>query len=428
MEIKEPARQNLPFAIPTDAPRIIKVVGVGGGGSNAVHNMYRKGIHNVSFAVCNTDLQAMQNSPIAKKVQLGLEITEGLGAGNDPEVARLAAEENIEDIRQQFQDGTEMVFITAGMGGGTGTGAAPVVAREAKNAGVLTVGVVTIPFKFELRPKIVQALKGVDAISKHVDALLVINNERIFDIYQNCNVHDAFHRVDDTLTIAVKSISEIITAEGIINLDFRDVSKVLRNGGVAIMSYGLGKGERRLAEAIENALHSPLLNDNDIYNSKKILFNIYGSTKHPLMVEEMEEISRFTDRFVSKDIEVIWGLATDDNLDEEVKITILATGFGVSNIPGMSNTTIEVNRAPEEKPQETPEEIAQRLEDEQKSADMITQYYGDNKLAAKRIIHSFVMEGSDLFNDDLIDAIDSLPTYARTKQDLINLEGKRINA
>ena len=418
----------MPFDLPTEERKIIKVIGVGGGGGNAVKNMYRTGIQDVSFVLCNTDNQALNKSEIPVKLQIGRNTTKGLGAGNDPEVARLAAEENIEDIRQQFQDGTEMVFITAGMGGGTGTGAAPVVAREAKNAGVLTVGVVTIPFKFELRPKIVQALKGVDAISKHVDALLVINNERIFDIYQNCNVHDAFHRVDDTLTIAVKSISEIITAEGIINLDFRDVSKVLRNGGVSIMSYGLGKGERRLAEAIENALHSPLLNDNDIYNSKKILFNIYGSTKHPLMVEEMEEISRFTDRFVSKDIEVIWGLATDDNLDEEVKITILATGFGVSNIPGMSNTTIEVNRAPEEKPQETPEEIAQRLEDEQKSADMITQYYGDNKLAAKRIIHSFVMEGSDLFNDDLIDAIDSLPTYARTKQDLINLEGKRINA
>ena len=418
----------MPFDLPTEEQKIIKVIGVGGGGGNAVKNMYRTGIQDVSFVLCNTDNQALAKSEIPVKLQIGRNTTKGLGAGNDPEVARQAAEENIEDIRQQFQDGTEMVFITAGMGGGTGTGAAPVVAREAKNAGVLTVGVVTIPFKFELRPKIVQALKGVDAISKHVDALLVINNERIFDIYQNCNVHDAFHRVDDTLTIAVKSISEIITAEGIINLDFRDVSKVLRNGGVAIMSYGLGKGERRLAEAIENALHSPLLNDNDIYNSKKILFNIYGSTKHPLMVEEMEEISRFTDRFVSKDIEVIWGLATDDNLDEEVKITILATGFGVSNIPGMSNTTIEVNRAPEEKPQETPEEIAQRLEDEQKSADMITQYYGDNKLAAKRIIHSFVMEGSDLFNDDLIDAIDSLPTYARTKQDLINLEGKRINA
>ena len=238
-------------------------------------------------------------------------------------------------------------------------------------------------------------------------------------------MYDAFRRVDDTLTIAVKSISEIITAEGIINLDFRDVSKVLKNGGVAIMSYGIGKGERRLADAIESALHSPLLNDNDIYNSKKILFNIYGSTKHPLMVEEMEEINRFTEKFVSKDIEVIWGLATDDNLDEEVKITILATGFGVSNIPGMSDTTIQLNRAPKKEPEESAEQKAQREEEEKKVGEMITHYYGGDKLTAKRTIHSFIMEGEDLFNDDLIDAIDSLPTYLRTKQDISDLEAKR---
>ena len=415
----------LPVDLPTEERKIIKVIGVGGGGGNAVKNMYQTGIQDVSFVLCNTDNQALAKSSIPVKLQIGRNTTKGLGAGNDPDVARQAAEENIEDIRKQFQDGTEMVFITAGMGGGTGTGAAPVVARVAKESGVLTVGVVTIPFKFELRPKIVQALKGVDAISKHVDALLVINNERIFDIYQNCNVHEAFHRVDDTLTVAVKSISEIITIEGIINLDFRDVSKVLRDGGVAIMSYGLGKGERRLAEAIDNALHSPLLNDNDIYNSKKILFNIYGSTKHPLMVDEMEEINRFTAKFEDNNIEVIWGLATDDSLDEEVKITILATGFGVSNIPGMSNTTIKVDKTPEEKPQETPEEREQREQQEAKDKDMISKYYGGTDLAAKRTIHAFVLEGDDLFNDDLIDAIDSLPTYQRTKQDLLDLAGYR---
>ena len=415
----------LPVDLPTEERKIIKVIGVGGGGGNAVKNMYQTGIQDVSFVLCNTDNQALAKSSIPVKLQIGRNTTKGLGAGNDPEVARLAAEENIEDIRKQFQDGTEMVFITAGMGGGTGTGAAPVVARIAKESGVLTVGVVTIPFKFELRPKIVQALKGVDAISKHVDALLVINNERIFDIYQNCNVHEAFHRVDDTLTVAVKSISEIITIEGIINLDFRDVSKVLRDGGVAIMSYGLGKGERRLAEAIDNALHSPLLNDNDIYNSKKILFNIYGSTKHPLMVDEMEEINRFTAKFEDNNIEVIWGLATDDSLDEEVKITILATGFGVSNIPGMSNTTIKVDRTPEEKPLETPEEREQREQQEAKDKDMISKYYGGTDLAAKRTIHAFVLEGDDLFNDDLIDALDASPTYQRQKNDLADLAGYR---
>ncbi len=417
----------LPLDLPTETNSIIKVIGVGGGGGNAVKNMYRTGIRDVSFVLCNTDNQALAKSEIPVKLQIGRETTKGLGAGNDPEVARQAAEENVEDIRAQFNDNTEMVFITAGMGGGTGTGAAPVVAREAKEAGMLTIGVVTIPFKFEQRPKIVQALKGVEAISQHVDALLVINNERIFDIYQNCNVYDAFRRVDDTLTIAVKSISEIITAEGIINLDFRDVSKVLKDGGVAIMSYGIGQGERRLAEAIEAALHSPLLNDNDIYNSKKILFNIYGSTKFPLMVEEMEEINRFTEKFVSKDIEVIWGLATDDNLEDEVKITILATGFGVSNIPGMSDTTIQLDRTPKKR-EESEEEKRRRLEEEKKSTEMITQYYGDDTLAAKRSIYSFVLEGDDLFNDDLIDAIDSMPTYLRTKQDLTDLATIRRDA
>ena len=417
----------LPLDLPTETNSIIKVIGVGGGGGNAVKNMYRTGIRDVSFVLCNTDNQALAKSEIPVKLQIGRETTKGLGAGNDPEVARQAAEENVEDIRAQFNDNTEMVFITAGMGGGTGTGAAPVVAREAKEAGMLTIGVVTIPFKFEQRPKIVQALKGVEAISQHVDALLVINNERIFDIYQNCNVYDAFRRVDDTLTIAVKSISEIITAEGIINLDFRDVSKVLKDGGVAIMSYGIGQGERRLAEAIEAALNSPLLNDNDIYNSKKILFNIYGSTKHPLMVEEMEEINRFTEKFVSKEIEVIWGLATDANLEDEVKITILATGFGVSNIPGMSDTTIQLDRTPKKR-EESEEEKRRRLEEEKKSTEMITQYYGDDTLAAKRSIYSFVLEGDDLFNDDLIDAIDSMPTYLRTKQDLTDLATIRRNA
>ena len=415
----------LPLDLPTEERKIIKVIGVGGGGGNAVKNMYRTGIQDVSFVLCNTDSQALAKSQIPVKLQIGRETTKGLGAGNDPEVARQAAEENIEDIRKQFQDGTEMVFITAGMGGGTGTGAAPVVARVAKESGVLTVGVVTIPFKFELRPKIVQALKGVDTISKHVDALLVINNERIFDIFQNRDVREAFHRVDDTLTIAVKSISEIITIEGTINLDFRDVSKVLRDGGVAIMSYGLGSGEKRLADAIENALHSPLLNDNDIYNSKKILFNIYDSPKHPLKVEEMEEISRFTDKFLSKDIEVIWGMATDESLDEEVKITILATGFGVSNIPGMSNTTIEVNHAPKQERPEAPEEAEARRQQEARDKEMITKYYGGPDIAAKRTIHAFVMEGSDLFNDDLIDALDAMPTYLRTKHDLADLATKR---
>lgn len=413
----------MPFDLPTEEKKIIKVIGVGGGGGNAVKNMYRTGIQDVSFVLCNTDRQALMESDIPVKLQLG----PGLGAGNKPEVATEYAEESIEEIRKQFQDGTEMVFVTATMGGGTGTGAAPVVARVAKEAGVLTVGVVTIPFKFERKPKILQALKGVDAISKHVDALLVINNERLREIHSSLSIDDGLAKADETLTNAVKSIAEIITIRGKINLDFRDVSKVLRNGGVAIMSFGKGKGEKRLAEAIENALHSPLLNDNDIYNSKRILFNIYGSSDHPLMVEELDEIDAFTAKFEDNNIEVIWGIATDDTLGEEVKITILATGFGVSNIPGMDKT-IELHKDQDAKPtQETPEEKIERVQQEAKDKEMIEKYYGDSALVSKRNFHTFIFEGDDLFNDNLIDALDSLPTYARSKQTLSDLEGKRFN-
>lgn len=413
----------MPFDLPTEEKKIIKVIGVGGGGGNAVKNMYRTGIQDVSFVLCNTDRQALMESDIPVKLQLG----PGLGAGNKPEVATEYAEESIEEIRKQFQDGTEMVFITATMGGGTGTGAAPVVARVAKEAGVLTVGVVTIPFKFERKPKILQALKGVDAISKHVDALLVINNERLREIHSSLSIDDGLAKADETLTNAVKSIAEIITIRGKINLDFRDVSKVLRNGGVAIMSFGKGKGEKRLAEAIENALHSPLLNDNDIYNSKRILFNIYGSSDHPLMVEELDEIDAFTAKFEDNNIEVIWGIATDDTLGEEVKITILATGFGVSNIPGMDKT-IELHKDQDAKPtQETPEEKIERVQQEAKDKEMIEKYYGDSALVSKRNFHTFIFEGDDLFNDNLIDALDSLPTYARSKLALSDLEGKRFN-
>ena len=413
----------MPFDLPTEEKKIIKVIGVGGGGGNAVKNMYRTGIQDVSFVLCNTDRQALMESDIPVKLQLG----PGLGAGNKPEVATEYAEESIEEIRKQFQDGTEMVFITATMGGGTGTGAAPVVARVAKEAGVLTVGVVTIPFKFERKPKILQALKGVDAISKHVDALLVINNERLREIHSSLSIDDGLAKADETLTNAVKSIAEIITIRGKINLDFRDVSKVLRNGGVAIMSFGKGKGEKRLAEAIENALHSPLLNDNDIYNSKRILFNIYGSSDHPLMVEELDEIDAFTAKFEDNNIEVIWGIATDDTLGEEVKITILATGFGVSNIPGMDKT-IELHKDQDAKlTQETPEEKIERVQQEAKDKEMIEKYYGDSALVSKRNFHTFIFEGDDLFNDNLIDALDSLPTYARSKLSLSDLEGKRFN-
>ena len=250
-------------------------------------------------------------------MQLG---KEGLGAGNRPERAREAAEESIEDVKGMLNDGCKMVFITAGMGGGTGTGAAPIIAKTAKDMDILTVGIVTIPFLFEGNRKIDQALDGVEKMSQHVDALLVINNERLRDIYSDFSVMNAFGKADDTLSIAAKSIAEIITIRGTINLDFNDVKTVLKDGGVAIMSTGYGKGESRVSQAINDALHSPLLNNNDIFNSKKILFNISFSTKSELMMEEMNEVHDFMSKF-GKDVETKWGLYIDESLEEQVHRT-----------------------------------------------------------------------------------------------------------
>ena len=407
--MNEQTKKGLPFAIPTDAPRIIKVIGVGGGGSNAVHNMYRKGIHNVSFAVCNTDIQALQNSPIPKKIQLGETITEGLGAGNDPEVARRAAEESREEITALFNDGTKMAFITAGMGGGTGTGAAPVVAEIAKSLGILTVGIVTIPFKFEMTGKIKQALKGVIEISKHVDALLVINNQRLIDIYPKLNVTEGFRIVDDVLTTATKSIAEIITARGTINLDFRDVSKILKNGGVAIMSYGIEKGEMRVSRAFRSAMHSPLLNDNDIYKSNKILFNIYQNPHDPIRVEEMAEVESFMEQFKSEEIELIWGLSQDMNLENgEVKVTVLATGFGMKDIPDMRPM---IQKEEEEQQILSREEIEKREREERKLDSMVEVFY-------KPDFKVYIFKGEDIYNEELLTALDNSPTYTRTAQEL----------
>lgn len=408
----------LPFDIPTDTPRIIKVIGVGGGGSNAVQNMYREGIHNVTFVLCNTDCQALVNSDIPVKVQLGRETTKGLGAGNDPSVAKQAAEESIDDIKALFKDETQMVFVTAGMGGGTGTGAAPVVAHIAKEMGVLTIGIVTIPFRFELTPKIKQALKGVEEISKSVDALLVINNERLLEIYPELDIEEGFKKVDEVLTVATKSIAEIITTKGTINLDFRDVSKILKNGGVAIMSYGIGTGTNRLADAISKAQHSPLLNDNDIYNSQKILFNIYHNSVKPLKVGEMEELNKFMNKFKSNEIEVIWGLTRDDNLkDDEVKITLLATGFGVKNVPGMEVVVEEQQQLIEA---EQKQEEESKKEEDKHVNELYNSWYKNQKT-----IRSFVFEDSDLMDESLINNLENSPTYQRTADELSLLKKSR---
>ena len=364
--------------------------------------------------VCNTDNQALDESPVPIKLQLG---REGLGAGNRPERARDAANESLEDVKNMLNDGCKMAFITAGMGGGTGTGAAPIIAKTAKDMGILTVGIVTIPFLFEGNKKIDQALDGVEEMSKHVDALLVINNERLRDVYSDLSVMNAFGKADDTLSVAAKSIAEIITIRGKINLDFNDVKTVLKDGGVAIMSTGYGYGEGRVTQAITDALHSPLLNNNDIFNSKKVLFNISYSSNSDLMMEEMNEVHEFMSRF-GKDVETKWGLYIDDNLEDKVKFTILATGFGIKDVPGMNNKL----SAEEQKRQEELEEEEQKKAE--RRDDFYPGSYKNNRKKGNYKIYIFTQE--DLDNDDIISMVETTPTYKRSKAVLESIQSRAV--
>lgn len=405
----------LDFQIESYTDSIIKVIGVGGGGGNAVNHMFKEGIHNVSFALCNTDNQALMESPVPVKVQLGASTTGGLGAGNKPEIAKRAAEESFNLIEDLLNDGTRMVFITAGMGGGTGTGAAPVIARIAKDLGILTVGIVTIPFVFEGSRKIVQALKGVEEIAKNVDALLVINNERLRDIYSDLTVLNAFAKADDTLTTAAKSIAEIITVHGHVNLDFADVETTLKDGGVAIMSSGIGNGTDRISEAIKDALHSPLLNNNDVFSSKKILINLCFGEDKPLMMEEMNALHDFMSKF-SNDIEVIWGAAVEDTLNEEVKVTLLATGFTINNVPGIEEIKKEESKA---------DELQRKIEDDEqrkrelKDKELIEKYYGKAGVESLSINNymqePFVLTIDELDDDKILEALEKNPVFKRER-------------
>lgn len=403
----------LDFQIESHTDAIIKVIGVGGGGGNAVNHMFQEGIHDVSFALCNTDNQALMESPVPIKVQLGGSTTGGLGAGNKPEVAQKAAEESVELIEELLNDGTRMVFITAGMGGGTGTGAAPVVARVAKEMGILTVGIVTIPFMFEGPRKIVQALKGVEEIAGNVDALLVINNERLRDIYSDLTMLNAFARADDTLATAARSIAEIITVHGHVNLDFADVNTTLKDGGVAIMSSGLGKGDDRINDAIRNALHSPLLNNNDVFSAKKILLNLSFGEEFPLMMEEMNALHDFMSKF-SREIEVIWGAAVEESLGEEVKVTLLATGFSITSVPGIRERQDEKTRA--EEIQEQIERDA-RLAQERRDKELIEKYYGKTGLKTLTTVNyrqePFVLTIDELDDDKVLEVLEKIPVFKR---------------
>lgn len=320
------------FDLPTHHKSIIKVIGVGGGGGNAVNHMYNLGIKDVEFVVCNTDIQALESSPVPNKIQLGVNLTSGLGAGANPEKGRNAAIESKEDIREMLAENTKMVFITAGMGGGTGTGAAPIIAQVAKEMDILTVGIVTAPFAFEGKKKMEAANEGINALKAHCDTVLVILNDKLREIFGNLPIREAFGQADNVLTTAAKGIAEIITVPGYINVDFEDVKTVMKGAGAAVMGSAITRGEGRARRAAEEALNSPLLNNQNITGAKKILLSIMSGEEAELQMDELAEVTDYMQEFSGDEAEVIFGHGVDPDLGENIKVTVIATGFNSPSI------------------------------------------------------------------------------------------------
>ncbi len=410
-------RGQLNYEYSTDTTkRIIKVIGVGGGGGNAVSTMYKKEmIKGVSFLLCNTDEQALNNSPVPNKITLGPSITKGLGAGNKPEMAKEAAEESTTEVLTALtSDDTEMVFITAGMGGGTGTGAAPIVGKIARDAGKLTVGIATIPFKFEGRRKILRALEGVRRLQESVDALLVVNNEKLIEIYGKKTVSEAFQLADNTLSNAARSISDIINTAGIVNMDFNDVKTTLKDSGVAVISSGMGKGNNRLKMALEEALTSPLLNNNDITKAKRLMIAIYYSEQDELLVEEISALNKFTDE-IETDYDSKSGFYIDNELPEgHIRITILASGFGMEDT---ENSVFEVNSDISLR-----DNIVQRGEEDRR----IEKYYGKGAVFNGTRRRPLILTLSELDNEELLIIAEEKPALDRDLR-FVEAIRKRIN-
>lgn len=388
-------------------PNSIIVIGVGGGGNNAVDHMFRQNVEHVSFVVVNTDRQALNSAAVPDKVLIGPTVTRGRGAGNKPERAREAAEESAAEIEKLFTDDTDMVFVTAGMGGGTGTGAAPVVARIAKEKGLLTIGIVTIPFVFEGMRKIQKAIQGADEMSKYVDAMMIVNNERLVEIYPDFEFESAFAKADDILSTAASSIAEIVTRKGYINLDFNDVDTTLRDGGTAIIAVGYGEGENRVSKAIQDALHSPLLRHTDVLSSKRILFNLYYSrtANVKFKASEAKELNDFINR-VEEEVDVIWGITYDESLGDKVKFTILASGFDVT-IDETRGQKFEAN---------VPAAAAAADIDTTR----ISELYGTEKIEKytrdKETQNYIILSADQLDDDTAIDRFEKSPTFTRDKR------------
>lgn len=407
---------------------IIKVIGVGGGGDNAVNYMYRQNIPNVNFVVCNTDEQALKMSPVPNQLLLGWEVTHGRGAGNDPAKGRQCAEASSEDIRALFDKNTEMVFITAGMGGGTGTGAAPVVAQLAKEEGKLTIGIVTVPFLFEGKKKIMKALAGAKEMQKHVDALLVINNENLIEIYPDLDFFNAFEKADDTLANAARSISEIISEECYINVDFEDVKATLRDSRTAIIATAYGEGENRITSAIRNALHSPLMKQHDINTSQRLLlkFSCNRNSDRPITAAEMTEIYNFTSK-MPESIDVKWGIADNPELGEKLKVTILASGFDLTLVEGKKDKA--EGGAKDEGPIVIfgggPEKHDAKVAQEEEMNKEIANLYGPEKLMqqmrdANRAKYA-VLDPSQFDNHEVAALLERVPTFTRDQRTLDEL-------
>ena len=399
---------SLNFNIPVDSAKIIKVIGIGGGGVNSVDYMYNAGIHGVNFAVCNTDAQSFEDVNVPVKVTLG----SGLGAGGDPEKGKEEFEKSAAEVKKLLTDGTRMVFIASGMGGGTGSGAAPLLAKMAKSMGILTVGIVTIPFLYEKMPRIMQALDAVEELSRNVDALIVINNERLKAFYPESDLDEAFKKPNEVLAMAVKSIAEIITLRGKINRDFNDVTTTMKDSGVALVSYGFGSGENRLDDAIREALDSPLLNNTDIYNAKRLLIYLTYKDKSKIKMEELNKsIDTFMNHF-DPNIKMNWGHGIDESLEEgqEVKFTIIVTGFDINAIPEIEKRKDENELL----------KLQQQYELQQKNIARAKRYYGDNfnmSVKVNRVSQaSIVILTPDEMDDDaFINFLEKNPTYNRSK-------------
>lgn len=434
------------FDLSVNSGSIIKVIGVGGGGGNAVNHMYHQGIRDVDFMVCNTDAQALINSPVPYKVQLGSSLTEGRGAGNKPETGRDSAIENIEDVKRVLENNTKMVFITAGMGGGTGTGGAPVIAQAARELGILTVGIVTIPFRNEGRRRIKQAIEGIAALESHVDSLLVINNERIREMYGDSKISDAFAKADNILTTAAKGIAEIITVPGYINVDFADVETVMRNSGVALMGTGIASGDNRALIAVEMALNSPLLNNNDIHGAQNILLNITSGIEE-ITMDEIGDITDFIQEKAGNSADLIWGNGVDEALGDNISVTIIATGFSTSSIPEMvinqnqektyhtlsDDSSDSISKSKKEVKSSVENELYGSKNAKQKTFefeinsggyDEFEELYGNN--ASKKNNHSPVSEPVDFAetSEEAVDELENIPAYRRKNSKFFGFKKK----